>query len=366
MAAIIKKAAVSKGMSMKDLLGQFQKDYGEDIGTVGGSLVNSARIPTGLFPLDLALGGGFPVNKVSTIYGPESSSKTNIALLAIANFQRQFPELTCVFIDVENSYDPDWAGLLGVNKDKIVVIKPSYGEQVVDMAESALYTPDCGIVVIDSLAAVLTTREMNNSAEIANVGGATLLIGSLCRKTTNALMAAEKAERKSTLIYINQIRSKVGVVMGNPETLPGGNAPKFQSNIVLRVYGKNIMDPKVSKVMPVLKQVQFKVAKWKCPVLCATGMFSMATIAHAGLQVGQCDDFNTVSEYLKSFGDFEKDPKKGWTILGDHYPVIKEFEAKLFGDPVFGQLVRAKIINRMLEGGKMLAEGDEAGEGAEA
>lgn len=356
---MIKKPDAGKGMGMKDFLTKLQKDHGEDIGTVGGTLSNAVRIPTGLFPLDLAMGGGFPINKVSMIYGPESSSKTNIALLAIANFQRMFPELTNLFLDVENSYDPDWAAKLGVDREKIVVIKPSYGEQVVDIIESALYTPDCGLVVLDSIAAVLTTREMNNSAEIANVGGNTLLVGGLTRKTTLALMQAEKAGRKSTLLYINQIRSKVGVVMGNPETLPGGNAPKFQSNIVLRVHGKNIVDPKVSKVMPVIKEVSFKIQKWKCPVLCASGMIRMVMLPHGGFTTGQCDDFNTVSEYLKSFGEFEKDAKKGWHILGTHYPVIKEFEAKLYGDPVFGNAVRAKIIERVFATNKMISDDSE-------
>ena len=217
-----------------------------------------------------------------------------------------FPDKVCVFFDVENSFDPAWARLLGVDTDKLVVIRPSFGEQLVDMIESALYTEDCGLVALDSIAAVITTAEMEKSAEGAQVGGATLLIGKLFRKTNLALAEADKKGRHPTLIYINQVRSKVGVIYGNPETMPGGNAPKFQANIILRVYGKNEMDTKISSTMPVKKEVKFVVNKWKCPILSASGTFSMATLPHAGLKVGQCADFNTISEYLKAWGKFEK------------------------------------------------------------
>ncbi len=345
--------------SMAGLLGVFQKDFGEDIGNFGGTLVNSDRLPTSIFPLDLALAGGLPHGKVSVIYGPESSSKTNIALMTIAAHQLMFPDKVCVFFDIENSFDPAWARLLGVDTTKLVVIRPSYGEQVVDMAESALYTDDCGIVVIDSLAALLTTSELQASAERSNVGGSTLLIGKLVRKTTLALSEADKKGRQPTLIYINQVRSKVGVVYGNPETMPGGNAPKFQANIILRVYGKNEMDTKVSSTMPVKKEVKFVISKWKCPILSAGGTFSMATLPHQGLKVGQCADFNTVSEYLKSFGQFEKDAKKGWVILGQHYPVIDEFKTRLYNDPAFGADVRKQIIDKMAQGGDLLQSQDD-------
>ena len=139
-------------------------------------------------------------------------------------------------------------------------------------------------------------------------------------------MQAEKRGRRPTVLYINQIRSKVGVVYGNPETMPGGNAPQFQSNMMLRVYGKNEMDTKISTTMPVIKDTKFVLSKWKCPMLNASGTFQMATLPHKGLKVGQCDDFNTVSEYLKAFGKFEKDEKKGWVILDEHYDTIAPFK----------------------------------------
>jgi recombination protein RecA len=355
----IKTVQSKTSMSMSDMLKTFQKDMGEDIGNFGGTLVNSDRVPTGLFPLDLALGGGFPRGRCSMIYGPESSNKTNIVLRAIAMHQLLWPDKVCAFFDIENSFDPAWAKSLGVDTDKLVVIRPTYGEQIVDMCESLLYAADCGIVAIDSLAALLTTSEAQASAERANVGSSGLLTGKLNRKTTLALAEAEKKGGMPSLIYINQTRFKMGVMYGNPETIPGGNAPKFQSNIILRVYGKNELDPKISTVMPVMKEVKFIVNKWKCPILMSSGVFRMATMAHKGLKVGQCDDFNTVSEYLKAFGKFEKDAKKGWIILETHYDVIDQFKTKIFEDKQFGNGIRNMIINKMLSTGDLLLEHDE-------
>ena len=362
MALSIKKVtgAGKATSTMAGFLTQLQKDHGEGVGSFGGALLQADRVPTGLFPLDLALGGGFPRGKVSIVYGPESSGKTNIALLAIAQHQMLWPEKICVLIDIENGFDPGWAQKLGVNTDKLVVIKPAYGEQIVDIIESALYTDDCGMVAIDSIAAIIGTAEAEASAERASVGGSSLLVGKLCRKVTLALGAMEKRGSSPTVVFINQIRSKVGIVYGNPETMPGGNAPKFAASMIVRVYGKNVIDAKVSSTMPVAKETKFVVGKWKCPILSSEGMFTMATRTYKGFKVGQCDDFNTVSEYLKAFGLFEKDPKKGWVIFGQAYDTIQLFKNLLYGDLEFGNKVRHSIVERTLIAGEMLDESDEA------
>jgi len=342
-----------------ELLAGFQKDYGESIGNFGGHLIDSTRVPTGMFELDLALAGGFPRGKCTIIYGPESSGKTNIVLLAIAQHQRIWPDKTNIFFDVENSFDPTWARKMGVDVSKLIVIRPSYAEQLVDMAESLLYTEDCGIVAIDSLAALITTQESDSSAEKANVGGSGLVTGKLVRKTTKALGEAEKEGRQPTLIYINQIRHKIGVMFGNPETQPGGNAPQYQAALRLRVYGKNITDPKISSVMPVAKEVTFVVNKHKCPILSAAGKFTMVTLPHGGLKVGQCDDYSTIAEYLKSFGMFEKHEKKGWVIVGDHYDTQAAFKERFYSDDAFASEIRQAIIERMMKEGKLIEEGGE-------
>lgn len=355
---IAKKSTAKETVGVLDMLKTFQKDKGDSIGSVGGQLVNATRIPTGLFPLDLALGGGFPRGKVTSIFGPESSNKTNIALRAIAMHQMLWPELLCVFVDLENEFNPEWAALLGVDTSRLVVLKPAYAEECVDLVEGMLHAHDVGLVVLDSIAAMVSTAELEKSAEGAIVGGVGTIIGKLYRKTIAAFIEAEKQGRYPSLFYINQITTKIGVMFGNPETEPGGNKPRFQSAIRLRVHGANVMDKTVSDVMPVAKEVNFVVKKWKTPILAASGKFVMATQPHKGLQIGQCDDFNTVSEYLKAYGKFEKGEKnKGWDIYGEHYDTIAPFKERLYGDPMFGSQVRQFIINTMLKQG-VLEEGD--------
>ena len=344
MVKVVKKASVSAA----DLLAVFQKDLGNEIGSFGGHLINRDRIPTGLFPLDLALAGGFPRGKCSIIYGPESSNKTNIALLTIASSQKLFPHLTCVFVDVEHSFDPDWATKMGVDVSKLIVIAPSYAEQAVDIVEAFLMAEDTGLVVVDSLAAMVTSSEAESSADKALVGGAALVCGKLARRSTHALQEAAKAGRYPTLIYINQISYKIGVMFGDPETQPGGKKPQFQSSLTLRCFGKNEMDPKVSSVMPVRKAVKFIVRKHKVPILAASGEFDMVTYPHNGLTIGQCDDFKQIKGYLETFGMFEKGEKgKGWIIVGDHYDTQAAFEQKLHAEPLFGNEIRQAIIERV-------------------
>jgi recombination protein RecA len=356
MVLVMKKSGGA--VSMADFFGQLQKGHGGEVGSCGGKLAETDRIPTGLFPLDLAMAGGFPRGTVSMVYGPESSGKTNLILRAIAMHQKLWPQQINMFVDVEHSFDPAWARKLGVDTDQLLVARPSYGEQLVHMVECALLTNDCGIVAIDSLAAILTEAEVEASAEQSSYGGSSILMARLCRRTTSAIAQANKAGRHPTLFYINQVRSKVGVY-GNSERIAGGNAPKFQANVILRVDGSDEMDPKVSKTMPVRKQIKFVLDKWKYPMLATSGTFSMATLPHCGLKVGQCDDFNTVREYLKAFGKFEKAPEKGWMILGEHYDTIDAFKGLLYENDKFGAGVHAFIIDEMVKcGGGVLQATD--------
>ncbi|MFI5102876.1 MAG: hypothetical protein ACHP9V_05845 [Terriglobales bacterium] len=327
---------------------------GENVGSFGGYQPPVERVPTGLFPLDLALGGGLPRGKATTIFGPESSGKTNILLGAIRMHQLLWPDKLNVFISIEG-FDKPWAKKMGVDVDKVLVVQPSYGEEVVDMAEKFLTADDCGIVGIDSLAAMISTQEAEKSATSGNPGKSAFVVGQLVRKTTLALNESEKAGRFPTLIYINQIRHKIGVMYGSPETTPGGFGPLFQSAIRLRVYGKNIFEPKVSKTMPVIKETVFTLPKNKCPIVSVEGMFRMVTVPHLGWTIGECDDWNTVSSYMKHLGMLIKGEKKGWTLGGTAYDTLAEIEAVIRADKKFGHAVRQEIIGRVLAAGDLIA-----------
>jgi len=144
---------------------------------------------------------------------------------------------------------------------------------------------------------------------------------------------------------------------GTREIMPGGKKPYYQSALLLRVYGKNVIDKAVSAVMPVKKEVSFVVQKHKIPILSISSKFEMATQAHGGLQIGQCDDAKTIKSYLEAFGDFTKGEKGGWLIYGDHYPTQSEWKTRLYSDAAYGKKVRGYVIATMVAGGELIEEG---------
>ena len=229
---------------VKDIVKGINDEYGTSVAGEGVNWAEADRIPTGWFPFDLATGGGFPMGGVSIVYGPESSLKSTLALRAIAQCQILKPHLKCAFLDLEGAYEPSWGKTLGVDNSKLVYALPDYAEQVVDITIALLEAEDIGIVVIDSLAAMAPENEVVSSAEKASVGGSGLIISKFCRKLTTAINQAKRQGRYPLVIAINQIRHKIGVMYGNPETMPGGFAFKFASKMTVRLYGKDVEDKK--------------------------------------------------------------------------------------------------------------------------
>jgi recombination protein RecA len=309
---------------VKEAVAGLKKKYGDKTVTYGITLYEAERIPTGVFEIDYATGGGIPRGRLTEIYGPESSCKTNVVLRTIRNAQAIWPDQFCVFIDAENSGDGSWFGKMGVNMDKLIYIRPDYGEQVIEAVEKLIEAVDVSLIAIDSIAALVGINELEADAEKVTPGNATQLIQRLTKRAVSAFGRTDKAyedgERPThppALIFINQIRMALGVMYGNPEKTPGGQAPKFAAGLRLRVYGKNVIDNKISKTMPVRKDVSVILQKWKVPVLAREASFEMAMIKHNEMQIGECDSWNTVESLLKHFGMLVKDPKKGWWLNTD-------------------------------------------------
>ena len=343
--------------SVAELSKAMNKDYGENSVHSAAKVLLYNRIPTGVFALDLITGGGLPKGKVSIIYGPESSGKTNIVLRAIANHQRLWPDEKCIFVDVENAFDHVWARRLGVNTEALVLVAAPTAEQAVDMIEAYLLADDVGMIVCDSIAALMTTNEAISSAEKAVVGGNALVVGKLARKVTKALAANKKVGRTPTFIAVNQIRVKVGVMYGDPETMPGGKPLLFASAMTLRLYGKNIIDTKINPDLPVRKNTKVVVKKNKVPITAINCEFEMTMIPHAGLKVGECRDKNTLTEYLKNYGWLGKEGK-GWQLFGEQYKTLTACMNDVYSDPDKLDEIRKKVIDRAIE----LATGGEDAE----
>ncbi len=191
--------------------------------------LNVAAIPTGSMTLDMALGiGGMPRGRIVEVYGPESSGKTTVALSVIAQAQKMGGE--AAFIDVEHALDPNYAKALGVNIDNLLVSQPDSGEQALEIAEALIRSGAIDVIVLDSIAAMTTRAEIDGEMGDLHVGQLARLMSQAMRKLTSAI-----AKSSCVAIFINQVREKIGVMYGNPETTPGGRALKFYSSVRIEV-----------------------------------------------------------------------------------------------------------------------------------
>src|SRR6201987_5016367 len=208
-------------------LQQIAKDYGEGaIMRLGDDRVTAVEvIPTGNILIDRALGvGGFPRGRVVEIFGPESSGKTTLTLTVIAQAQRQGG--LAGFIDVEHALDPQYAKRLGVNLDDLLVSQPSSGEEALRICETLVRSNALDVIVVDSVAALVTRAELEGEIGDATVGAQARLMSAALRKLTSLISKA-----RTCCIFTNQIREKIGVMFGNPETTPGGKALKFYASV---------------------------------------------------------------------------------------------------------------------------------------
>ncbi len=185
-------------------------------------------IPSGALSLDLALGGGYPKGRIIEIYGPESSGKTTLTLHAIAQIQKEGG--TAAFIDAEHALDPAYAKRLGVDTDNLLVSQPDNGEQALEIAETLVRSSAVDLVVVDSVAALVPQAEIDGDMGDSHMGLQARLMSQALRKLTGIINKS-----KTTVIFINQIRMKIGVMFGNPETTTGGNALKFYSSVRLDI-----------------------------------------------------------------------------------------------------------------------------------
>ena len=213
--------------SLTRTLGQIEKSYGK--GSIMRLDENAfAAIPgisTGTISLDLALGGkGVPVGRIVEIYGPESSGKTTLALTVAAHAQKKGG--VAAFIDAEHALDPSWARRLGVNVDELLVSQPDFGEQALEICEMLVRSNAVNLVIVDSVAALVPKAEIEGEMGDSFVGLQARLMSQAMRKLTGAI-----AKSHCTVIFINQIREKIGVMFGSPETTAGGRALKFYSSI---------------------------------------------------------------------------------------------------------------------------------------
>lgn len=253
------KAQAARLKNLDLALQQIEKDYGsEAIRRLGDDTVSQVEsIPTGNIMIDRALGvGGFPRGRIIEIYGPESSGKTTLTLTAIAQAQKLGG--LAAFIDVEHALDPSYARKLGVNLDELLVSQPSSGEEALRICETLVRSNAMDIIVLDSVAALVTKSELEGEIGDAVVGAQARLMSNALRKLTSFISKAN-----TICLFTNQIREKIGVMFGNPETTPGGKALKFYSSVridIRRIGAIKNSDGGISGNRTKIKVVKNKVA----------------------------------------------------------------------------------------------------------
>lgn len=243
-----KKSAnkVADGASLEDVLAQIRKEFGEGAIMRMGEAASSQEvehISTGAFCVDQALGiGGLPRGRVVEIYGPESSGKTTLTLHVIANAQKAGG--TAAFIDAEHALDPGYAKKIGVNLDDLLVAQPGSGEEALQIADSLVRSNALDVVVVDSVAALTPRAEMNGEMGDSHVGLQARLMSQAMRKLTGALSST-----KTLCLFTNQIREKIGVMFGSPETTPGGRALKFYASVRMDIRRIGALKDSSGRVM---------------------------------------------------------------------------------------------------------------------
>jgi len=310
-------------------LAAIEKQFGKGaIMPLNGDMVTDVEvIPTGSLSLDVALGiGGLPRGRVIEIFGPESSGKTTLTLHAIAEAQRQGG--TCAFIDAEHALDPHYARRLGVKLEELLVSQPDNGEQALEIADQLSCSGGIDLIVVDSVAALTPKAEIEGDMGDSHMGLQARLMSQALRKLTSVTF-----KQNSTIIFINQLRQKIGIVFGNPETTTGGNALKFYSSVRLDIRRiGNIKEGEVvvgsrtkvrvvkNKVAPPFKEAEFD-------IIYGQGISRVGEIVDLGSECGVIEKSGAWYSFEgERIGQGRENTKD---YLQDHPEVAKKIEARV-------------------------------------
>lgn len=319
----------NKTKALGAALAQIERQFGK------GSVMRMGdhkreRIPaisTGSLGLDVALGiGGLPKGRIVEIYGPESSGKTTLTLSTIAQAQKQ--GATCAFIDAEHALDPDYAEKLGVNVDDLIVSQPDTGEQALEITDMLVRSGSVDVIIVDSVAALVPKAEIEGEMGDHHVGVQARLMSQALRKITGSVKNAN-----CLVIFINQIRMKIGVMFGNPETTTGGNALKFYSSVRLDIrrigavkQGDEVIGSETrvkvvkNKVAPPFKQAEFQ-------ILYGSGINNLGEILDMGVQLGLVDKSGAWYAYK---GDkIGQGKQNACDFLRDNQEITREIETQI-------------------------------------
>lgn len=329
MADKIQDKSTDKERNLQLALAKIEKDFGKGaIMRLGETEIPKVEaISTGCLTLDVALGiGGIPKGRIIEIYGPESSGKTTVALHCVAEVQKEGG--TAAFVDAEHALDPVYASKLGVNLDDLYISQPDSGEQALEITETLIRSGAIDIIVIDSVAALTPQAELDGDMGDSHVGMQARLMSQALRKIT-----AASSKSKCTIIFINQLREKIGVMYGNPETTTGGKALKFYASVRIEIRkadtlkdGSDIVGNHVkAKVVKNKVAPPFKVAEFD--IIYGTGISNMGCVLDLAVENG----FVQKSGSWFSYNDEKigQGRDKAMDFLKSNPEIFKELDAKI-------------------------------------
>ena len=319
----------SKLKALQAAMSKIEKDYGKgSIMKLGDEKIEQVEvIPTGSISLNVALGvGGYPKGRIIEIYGPESSGKTTLAIHAIAEAQKAGG--IAAFIDAEHAFDRFYAAALGVDIDNLIISQPDNGEQALEIADQLIRSAAVDIVVVDSVAALTPKKEIEGDMGDNVVGLQARLMSQALRKLTSTI-----SKTNTTCIFINQLREKIGVMFGNPETTTGGNALKFYSSVRLDIRrvtaikdGDNVIGNQVrvkivkNKVAPPFRKAEFEITFGE-------GISRVGEIVDLGVEYGIIPKSGSWFSYNDTRLAQGRDATK--QVIKDNPELAEELEAKI-------------------------------------
>ena len=319
-----------RNIALESAIGQIEKAFGKGsvmkLGTSGENLDVQA-ISTGSLGLDIALGiGGLPKGRIVEIYGPESSGKTTLALHVVAEAQKTGG--TCAFVDAEHALDPVYAKKLGVNIDDLLISQPDAGEQALEIADTLVRSGAISVLVVDSVAALVPRAELEGDMGDSHMGLQARLMSQALRKLTSSI-----SKSNCLVIFINQIRQKIGIMFGNPETTSGGNALKFYASVRLDIRRIGAIKDKddiignqtrvkvvKNKVAPPFRTVEFD-------IMYGEGISKIGEIIDLGVQADIIDKSGAWYSYKdEKIGQGRENTKQ---FLKDNPELLNEIESRI-------------------------------------
>ena len=322
-----------KGKALDAAVKQIEKDFGKgSIMKLGDNSahMNVETIPTGSLSLDIALGvGGVPNGRIIEIYGPESSGKTTLAIHAIAEAQKAGG--IAAFIDAEHAFDRFYAAKLGVDVDNLLISQPDNGEQALEIAEQLIRSSAIDIIVVDSVAALTPKAEIEGDMGDNKVGLQARLMSQALRKLTAAV-----SKTRTTCIFINQLREKIGVMFGNPETTTGGNALKFYASVRLDIRGSQAIKNgdevigKQTKVKVVKNKVAPPFRRAEFDIMFGEGISRAGEIIDLGAELGIIKKSGSWFSYNETKIAQGRDAAK--QVILDNPELAEELEGLIFAE----------------------------------